>query len=413
MGKLLEFAADLLRSLLKPVLDSLLKQPWHIRLLALIGVSALALGLWNWSLVSSYTVATVLVGWQRVTGETRMPLTRGDLRRIEEAANLMGPIVEITLHRACGPPIEDAWSAAQASLAVRDLGTADRHLTVRTVLKNVEANGAWKQLPGEHQPGNIAVTAWIIYSLKRQDVQPPRESVALLLRSQSRFGWWPIFPGAEADSFAAIYPTAWCLLALNALRSDVKLPQALRDSAAGACLRARAWLLNHRDVNRARWWDYPYHLQRRISVSNSALILHALMENGAPEGATIARLWGEGPPEGPIDLGTREAPVDIWVRVRHEYIADSSIYFTVVPWVLVANEDAYEHCGTLGKIALTRNTRGILGQRWQRAGVAAGDEWIASETLLALRYLQCRHARMESRELNPWALGRGCALTSR
>jgi hypothetical protein len=213
-----------------------------------------------------------------------------------------------------------------------------------------------------------------------------------------------MLPRVEADSFASTYATAWSLLALNACKTDPLLPQSLRDSMSTACASAVSWMVPLHEHSKAIWKDYPHHLQGEASVSNSALIVHALMEAGGEERVIIAKLWGGTARPDTIDVGKKEAPVDIWVRTGGEYIPDASIYFAVLPWVLIANEDSYQYCGLMGRIMLTKSTRRLLRESWQRSGTAPGDEWMASEALIALNYVKQRHSGASHPATRSWAL---------
>jgi hypothetical protein len=249
----------------------------------------------------------------------------------------------------------------------------------------------WRKWRTTVHPPHVGASSWCALSLFELKTSLNRPQLEFFLKSQRPDGWWPLYvdlkePVVDED-YASTYATALAALALN---QNAKLATAHDRVASSDAVRAAlTWLRSTRVEGDARWKHYR---RTKESLSLSGLVLHVFHVCGAPDLATLDRLWMENLPPPPKDALILETwAATTFDRQGNPVQSDDTRHY-VLPWSIVATVDAFANAGLEGRqsaIAWLAQTMEGASSAWGLK-VDAFDDFVAAELLAALRYLDSK-----------------------
>jgi len=302
---------------------------------------------------------------------------------IDETVKRLNPIVRTQLLQFESRSISP-WELAQGSLAVTRSNLIEKDAFTRYVRKNARPSCAcWTELMDKPDDGGcVFISGWMLAALARYGAAASPAELKFLLDSQSKDGWWPVFPINEgAAEHGSSYATAWALMGLYQQKSQSLVPPDQVDAVNQAIDKGSAWLLAARDG--ARWKFYPADPKSKPSVSVSGAVLHALHVLGTPNLARIDALWLDALPRGVV----AESEMEYHVVPTTPVVAIDHIEQIKLPWTLMATVDAYPNGNWMQKShALHWMEAALRDPRVTSSPENENRSWWRAELLYALRY---------------------------
>ena len=316
-----------------------------------------------------------------------VPLPEETRRAVREKAKQLAAALDMRLDKKLAG---EAWTSAQVLVALRE---NDPGYAGRTDVKLVEQYfrsvagpecACWRRFPQGRYPNHLGVTSWALWTFARYGIPAHKNELEFLLSTQGADGWWPLFAGAQEETFASSYGTAAAILALHE-QSALQPDRETKKRLAAAVRRGADWLKSRAVAGRARWTDYPAWPEARedfLGVSGFALF--ALHRVDAPWLGSLDRAWlRELPAQAPAALGGEASARK--VQVGNRSYPDETRYYAL-PWTILATEEVYRSAWISGKVRAVQWLERALAPGASIYGVTGREKnaAIAAEALLAL-----------------------------
>ncbi len=388
LGPLGKYIDKLVDSLVDPLWNRILALKWFGRAAVFVGLLVIAA-------ITVYRERVLALG-ARVDYMARVQWTDAKIRPLTGTNQDRVNATIARLAAGLEPDIANmgkvgyaAWPIAQIAAALNGIAPIDSaHIAAFLQTEADSTCKCWQEIPGPQGTPSVPISGWIVYTLAELNRPITREELDFFLNNQQTGGWSPMFPGVQSPERASTYATAWTILALNEQAKRGLLDSADSARAQTAVKAGRAWLLNNRVVQSARWKDYPLATEGTESESLSGLALHALHHMGQTDVHALDEAWLANLPPPPRKVSASEQS-NLWTNTPGAQHMDAIQQYRL-PWLLMATADAYP----AGTRAQKANALAWLDRVVRETDVldadAVPDNWVRAETLLALRHLVTR-----------------------
>jgi len=377
----------LVDSVLEPVWSWVIARSWAFRA-SLILIVSIAVGGWQRPDLVQDLFERARFAYRVETSDSQtIPLSERTEARLSRTLGRLGDVIENDLLPESRQNMT-AWSASQTLVAGQSLGKEpeDPDALVEFIRRaRVSSCFCWTELPidRQHAPG-LHISGWVITALAGMNRGLEPDELSSLLALQSADGSWTIFAGAEPNSWASTYATAWMTLGLHRqLKADLVTPSQ-KSRVKGSVRRGTAWLLQKRE--NGRWRPYPNRASSIPSNSISGLVLHVLHQVGAPELVAIDRQWLQQLPDEVVEASSKESPyVEVPTSAGTQFDHFQQLE---APWMLAATADAYQAGnGVEKRRALTWVERSLSRASFDNAD-SQPDNWWRAELAIGLAHLE-------------------------
>lgn len=377
---------QLLDTLLDPLWRRVLVLPWPARvaMVALL-IGAVLVGLHLQQAGRYLAIASRLPTAMQHSADKSMRLSVAYQARITDSIARLAASLESSVARSNKPDYGN-WAPAQLVVSLNGLPDARQEVVSQALRARADPScGCWREFAQASSPRNVLVSGWALFALGRTGAPASLEQLAFLTGAQKDDGWWPIYPSSDRGEYASTYATAWAMLGLNEQLRRGQVPAEQVDLVTEAVRRGSSWLVNHRIPNRARWYDYPFDVDRRISESLSGLVIYTLHEVGTLDLQDIDRQWLAGLPPSPPQADTCEIR-NVWTETLDGPQMEAYCQLTL-PWQLIATTHAYGHGTPMQKAVAMIWVENVLDATDILHSETISGDWIRAETLIALRDL--------------------------
>jgi hypothetical protein len=286
------------------------------------------------------------------------------------------------------PELSSAWSAAQMAAALD--GIPNSPLTPEKFKSVIDGRidrscWCWKEAP-DKLPHAVA-TSWVLYSMARYGISPPKEAVSAVLDRQAPNGWWSMFPTTGDERNASTSATSYSILALNELSTRHLVSPNDEARITLTIDKAIAWLKQTRVAGSARWKEYPDGQEVDGDyVAVSAVVMTALRraDRGAWDTALDAEWLRELPRSvsGIFDYDQSKA----LIYLKNGELSVDEVRHYQLPWIFVATADSYSNASLLDRASANLWMNSELVAPISQKDLNDRD-WVASELLISFNHV--------------------------
>jgi serine/threonine protein kinase len=287
----------------------------------------------------------------------------------------------------------NAWTMSQMAVALEGVNQVDKQSLQRFLTDRMSPDcNCWRE--GANNPKDLRVSGWVLLGMTKAGLSVDDAQIDFFLGNQQPEGWWTIYTdyphgmgGVLDRRYASTYATAITVLALDSLLHTTQMAASRQEVIQNAVTRARIWLMNTRVPAAARWWDYPFNENKSVSLGISGLVLHVLHKNvgNTADLKAIDQLWLNSLPALTKEAKAREVS-DVVIDPFN--VRDPSNQFPF-QWSVIATVDSYPNGDSMQRakaIVWTDDFASSFGE--MAKSVTGNTDWIASELLISLRFLQ-------------------------
>lgn len=383
---LIKKLTQLLDTLLDPLWRRALVLPWpgRVAILALLS-GALLVSLHLQRAGHYLAIASRLPTAMQHSADKSMRLSSDYQARIADSVARLATSLESSVARINKPDYGN-WAPAQLAVSLNGLPEIRPEVVSQLLQARADPScGCWREFAQARSPRNVLVSGWVLFALGRLGLPAASEQLAFLTEAQKDEGWWPVYPSEDREEYASTYATAWAMLGLNEQLHRRQVPARQIEGVTEAVRRGSSWLVNHRIPDRARWYDYPFDVDRRISESLSGLVIYTLHQVGTLDLQDIDRQWLGGLPPSPPKAETCEVR-NVWTDTLDGPQMEAYCQLTL-PWQLIATTHAYGHGTAMQKAVAMIWVEDVLNETDILHSETIKGDWIRAETLIALRDL--------------------------
>lgn len=383
----LDIITKILRSLTDPIVATILKSSWWVRLLVLVALVTVFLGFQYPE--KGLNLASLAFNSVRIltAPSGKIPVSESAKDRLSNLINTL--TVNLTadiLDKSQGEEFGfTAWPIAQMSVALRDNDAFDKKDIGNFLLKKLDLNcSCWRETAGKAP--HVAASAWVLYAFGLLDLPHVAEAEDFLIGNQKFGGWWPLHPSTLQKKNASTYATVWAIFALNEHVKYGHFTGDNKNKINEIITKGLSWIRKNKIENQARWYDYPNNTKRIESVSVSGLVLNLLHEiYSDKELKEIDQQWLNDL-EYSLTSASEAEISDVYIQLETGDLDFDKTRHYKLPWALMATTDAYFNGSLLQKAKALRWIERIIRAELADSSVLAHN-WIAAELLISLKHL--------------------------
>jgi hypothetical protein len=382
-----DLADALLKSLISPVRDAILRLSWPYRLsillvaVAPIGVTKYPTELESFASFARYAPRALL-------SREQIPLSEASHAHLHRSIDTLTRVVRSYFDKRNFEASDmNAWAMAQMAIALKDVERLVPTKFSHIARSDMDSScHCWREF--QHEPVHLGASSWVVLALSYFDVPLTDEQVEFFLEMQSPDGWWPMFPATSAAHNASTFSTVWTAYALHEHLRREHISDTYKEHVRDAIDNAVVWLWNTRLEGRVRWSDY--HRSNDDSaelMSMSAIVLHVLHQidrHGYVR--ELERAWLRDLPHEPPEPPAEEMS-NVRVRLHSGAFRHDKVRYYAYPWMLIATVDSYSH-GSIWERAKVLRWLERAAKQDVLASNIVNRYWVAAEVLIALRYFE-------------------------